>query len=300
MRKLFSKEQRAFFAAHAPEGIALDDLSILGPIFVLKLRMNAGRARAAGSSPRCGSTPTARACSSSRPAAAPAEAFQVAAEAARVPRRPRRRPLRRAADEDPQGARVLRRGTARVTIGRRAGSGARSATASATPRRASPRCRRSASRRATRCTCSRSASDASVKVRDGADGRQAARARRRRRARAVAAGPEGAVPAVGGRRRAVLAALGVDAGARARADTLEQLVDEVVGREPAAARGRRAQAPRALHRRRLHGRADRAAHRRGRHAHDRRSSPRTRTRRDRGGARRSGSTADRTSASRAG
>jgi hypothetical protein len=40
IRKLFSKEQRAFFAAHSPEGIALDDLSILGPIFVLKSRFN--------------------------------------------------------------------------------------------------------------------------------------------------------------------------------------------------------------------------------------------------------------------
>jgi hypothetical protein len=37
LRKLFSKEQRAFYAEHAPEGIGLDDLSILGPIFVLKL-----------------------------------------------------------------------------------------------------------------------------------------------------------------------------------------------------------------------------------------------------------------------
>jgi hypothetical protein len=36
--KLFSKEQRAFFAAHVQDGIGLDDLSILGPIFVLKLR----------------------------------------------------------------------------------------------------------------------------------------------------------------------------------------------------------------------------------------------------------------------
>ena len=36
--KLFSKEQRAFFSEHAPEGIELDDLSILGPIFVLKLK----------------------------------------------------------------------------------------------------------------------------------------------------------------------------------------------------------------------------------------------------------------------
>jgi len=38
LRKLFSKEQRAFYAAHAPEGIGLDDLSLLGPVFVLKLK----------------------------------------------------------------------------------------------------------------------------------------------------------------------------------------------------------------------------------------------------------------------
>jgi hypothetical protein len=38
LRKLFTKEQRALFAEHAPEGIELDDLSVLGPIFVLKLR----------------------------------------------------------------------------------------------------------------------------------------------------------------------------------------------------------------------------------------------------------------------
>ena len=35
-RKLFTKEQRAFYAEHAPEGLAIDDLSVLGPIFVLK------------------------------------------------------------------------------------------------------------------------------------------------------------------------------------------------------------------------------------------------------------------------
>ena len=39
LRKLFSKEQRAFYAAHAPEGISLDELTVLGPIFVLKLRL---------------------------------------------------------------------------------------------------------------------------------------------------------------------------------------------------------------------------------------------------------------------
>ena len=38
LRKLFSKEQRGFYAEHAPAGIELDDLSILGPIFVLKVK----------------------------------------------------------------------------------------------------------------------------------------------------------------------------------------------------------------------------------------------------------------------
>jgi hypothetical protein len=42
VRKLFSKEQRAFYAAHAPEGVELDDLSVLGPIFVLKLKSSPG------------------------------------------------------------------------------------------------------------------------------------------------------------------------------------------------------------------------------------------------------------------
>jgi hypothetical protein len=38
IKKLFSKEQRALYAAHAPEGLELGDLSILGPILVLKLK----------------------------------------------------------------------------------------------------------------------------------------------------------------------------------------------------------------------------------------------------------------------
>ena len=38
IRKLFSKEQRRFYTAHAPDGLELDDLSVLGPIFVLKLK----------------------------------------------------------------------------------------------------------------------------------------------------------------------------------------------------------------------------------------------------------------------
>jgi hypothetical protein len=38
IRKVFSKEQRSFFAAHAPSGLELEGLSILGPILVLKLK----------------------------------------------------------------------------------------------------------------------------------------------------------------------------------------------------------------------------------------------------------------------
>jgi hypothetical protein len=40
VRKLFSKDQRAFYATHAPDDIALDDLAVLGPIFVLKLKLH--------------------------------------------------------------------------------------------------------------------------------------------------------------------------------------------------------------------------------------------------------------------
>ncbi len=38
LSKLYSKEQRALYAAHAPAGLELDDLSILGPLSVLKLK----------------------------------------------------------------------------------------------------------------------------------------------------------------------------------------------------------------------------------------------------------------------
>jgi len=37
LRKLFTKQQRALVSDHAPEGLELDGLSLLGPIFVLKL-----------------------------------------------------------------------------------------------------------------------------------------------------------------------------------------------------------------------------------------------------------------------
>ena len=48
--------------------VGLDDLAVLGPIFVLKLKFSPRTSRASWS-PRCGSTPTSRASSSSRPSA---------------------------------------------------------------------------------------------------------------------------------------------------------------------------------------------------------------------------------------
>jgi hypothetical protein len=39
VRKLFTKEQREYYAAHAPGGLRFRDLRVLGPIFVLKLRL---------------------------------------------------------------------------------------------------------------------------------------------------------------------------------------------------------------------------------------------------------------------
>jgi hypothetical protein len=38
IRKLYSKQQRAFYETHAPDGLGLDDLAVLGPINVFKLK----------------------------------------------------------------------------------------------------------------------------------------------------------------------------------------------------------------------------------------------------------------------
>jgi hypothetical protein len=46
LRKLFSKEQRAYYDAHAPAGVVLDNLTVLGPITVFKAKFTpAGFAR---------------------------------------------------------------------------------------------------------------------------------------------------------------------------------------------------------------------------------------------------------------
>jgi hypothetical protein len=39
LRRLFSKAQRSFFDAHSPGDLSIDDLSVLGPIFVLKVKV---------------------------------------------------------------------------------------------------------------------------------------------------------------------------------------------------------------------------------------------------------------------
>jgi len=40
IRQLFSKQQRALFDDHAPDGVTLDDLKILGPLNILKLKFD--------------------------------------------------------------------------------------------------------------------------------------------------------------------------------------------------------------------------------------------------------------------
>jgi hypothetical protein len=49
IRKLFTKDQRAFYTEHAPAGLELDALSLLGPIFVLKACSARPTTRGAGS-----------------------------------------------------------------------------------------------------------------------------------------------------------------------------------------------------------------------------------------------------------
>jgi hypothetical protein len=80
LHKLFSKEQRAFFAEHAPDGIELDDLSLLGPIFVLKLKASPpGYARKMTA--ELWLYPDGTRILELSTKCAPGEAFQVAAEA---------------------------------------------------------------------------------------------------------------------------------------------------------------------------------------------------------------------------
>ena len=109
LRKLYSKQQRAYFAEHAP-GIELDDLSMLGPIFVLKLRFTPEELRR-----RIVAEMWLYPDGVARPRALDARCddhrgVPGRGRGAGLPRSPGHRPLRRAADEDQEGARVLRGG----------------------------------------------------------------------------------------------------------------------------------------------------------------------------------------------
>ena len=115
LRKLFSKEQRAFYAEHAPAGLDFEDLSTLGPIFVLKLKWApAGLGRKL----------VAEFWLYPDDVAHPRALVEVPAgrdvhgrrRAARVPRRPRGRPGGRAGHEDAPGAGVLQRAPRRARL----------------------------------------------------------------------------------------------------------------------------------------------------------------------------------------
>ena len=79
IRKLFTKEQRKLYADHAPDGIELDDLSVLGPIPVFKLKFTPPE----GVRPLVAELwlyPDGGRILELSTKCAPAEAFQVAAE----------------------------------------------------------------------------------------------------------------------------------------------------------------------------------------------------------------------------
>jgi len=80
IRKLFSRQQREFYSAHAPEGLGFEDLTVLGPIFVLKLRLTpeelAGRRLVA----EMWQYPDGSRLLELSTKCAPSEGFQVAAE----------------------------------------------------------------------------------------------------------------------------------------------------------------------------------------------------------------------------
>lgn len=80
VRKLFSKEQRGFFADHAPEGVDLDGLAVLGPIPIIRLKFRP-EGFAHSMVGELWMYPDGSQIVEVSTKAKPAEAFQVAAEA---------------------------------------------------------------------------------------------------------------------------------------------------------------------------------------------------------------------------
>jgi hypothetical protein len=80
IKKLYSKQQRSFYKAHAPDGVTLEGLRVLGPITVFKLKL-----RPTGFERKLAvelwNYPDGSRILELSTKCAPAEAFQVAAEA---------------------------------------------------------------------------------------------------------------------------------------------------------------------------------------------------------------------------
>ena len=109
LRKLFSKEQRAVLSPRMRrKGSGSTTSRSSGRSSSSSCASTPAGARPRGSSPRCGSTRTARASSSSRRGARRPRRSRSRPRLRAFLARARRRPLRRAGDEDAQGARVLR------------------------------------------------------------------------------------------------------------------------------------------------------------------------------------------------
>ena len=111
-RKLFTKEQRAFYDRHAPEGIAIEDLELLGPIFVLKLKFNPEELRKRKMVAEMWLYPDGARILELSTKCAPADMFQVANEARGYDGEGRRR-RGGANDEDRNRAGLLRRASER-------------------------------------------------------------------------------------------------------------------------------------------------------------------------------------------
>ena len=196
IRKLFSQEQRAFYTAHAPEAIDLDDLTVLGPIFVLKLRFTPEEL-AAQDRRRDVALPGRVAPARALDQVPAAEAFQVSAV---VRAYLATRGVDISGEQETKTKKALEYFSA--TRARRtglrpeivpAGNGARSATASGPPRRPSPSSNRT--RRGERRAVPPRRGERCLGEGPGrADGRQAPRGRRRRGPRAVGARMKGVFP----------------------------------------------------------------------------------------------------------
>ena len=139
LRKVFSKSQRSFFTEHAPAGLNMDDLDVLGPIFVLKLKL-APKAFSRRLVAEMWMYPDGTRIVELSTKCVPGEGFDVADGAARLPRlegHPHRCP---AGDQDQDRARVLLVRAARQP-------GVTKAELARPTRRSGRRCARGSSRR---------------------------------------------------------------------------------------------------------------------------------------------------------